>query len=75
MRLKKDMKIKKIDSSSVFGDTGNEYLKTKIKSYNNKIITNFHGKLPKEGVECVCLSAVVVSLFSSRVKIIILRYF
>ena len=60
------MKIKKIDSSSVFGDTGNEYLKTKIKSYNNKIITNFHGKLPKEGVECVCHSAVVsVSFFKS----------
>ena len=43
----------KFDSDPVFDD---KYSKTKIKSYNNKINTNFHGKATKERFECVCLS-------------------
>ena len=37
-----------------------KHLKAKIKSYISKITTNFHGKAPKEGIECVCLSALVI---------------
>ena len=53
----------------------NNFLKTKIKSYNVKIITNFNNnnnnnnnnngnnndnsKVHKEGSECICLSAIV----------------
>ena len=62
------MKRKKFDSCPLFDDTSDKYLKTKIKSYNNKIITNFHGKVPKKGVECVCLSAIVVKSFRKQGK-------
>ena len=46
----RDLIGKKFDSEPVFGD---KYIKTKIKSYNNDIRTNFHGegntrKVPKE---------------------------
>ena len=34
---------KKFNNSPVFGD---KYWKTKIKSYNNQITKNFHGKAP-----------------------------
>ena len=33
------------------------YLKTKIKFYSNKIIKNFDGISPKEGLEFFCLLA------------------
>ena len=52
----KTIERKKFSSELVFGD---KYLKTKIKSYIGKITRNFHGKAPKEGIECVCLSAIV----------------
>ena len=46
----RDLICKKIDSEPIYGD---KYIKTKIKSYNNDIRTNFHGegntrKVPKE---------------------------
>ena len=35
------------------------YLKTKIKSYTEKINTNFqNNKIPKEGSQCICLSVI-----------------
>ena len=35
-------------------------MKTKIKSYNGKINTNFYNnKIPKEGSQCICLSVVL----------------
>ena len=43
------MKRKQFDINSVFGNTDSKYKKSKIKSYNNKITSNFHGKAPKEG--------------------------
>ena len=51
---------KKIDSEPVYGD---KYIKTKIKSYNNDIRTNFHGegnsrKVPKESCSYKCLSLI-----------------
>ena len=34
-----------------------KYLRSKIKSYNGKINTNFHNnKIPREGSLCFCLS-------------------
>ena len=38
-----------------------KYLKTKTKSYNGKINTNFHdNKIPKEGSQCVHLSIILI---------------
>ena len=51
---------KKIDAEPVYSD---KYIKTKIKSYNNAIRTNFHGegnsrKVPKENCSYKCLSLI-----------------
>ena len=57
--------IKKgFDSEPVYN---NKYLKTKIKSYEEKINTNFHNdNVPKEGSQYVCLSEILIdSLFKS----------
>ena len=49
---------KEFDSKPVYNE---KYLKSKIKSYNGKINTNFHNnKLPKEGSQCICLSVMLV---------------
>lgn len=62
----KSYEKKKIDSSQVFGDTGNKYMKTRTKSHNNKRTTNFQRKVSEEGFECVCLPEIVIdSLFNS----------
>lgn len=64
-RAKKTIIRKTFDSDPVFAD---KYLKTKVKSCNNKITTNYHGKAPKEGIKCVCLSALVINSFFKSVK-------
>ena len=56
----RDLIGKKFDSEPVYGD---KYIKTKIKSYNNDIRTNFHGegnsrKVPKENCLYKCLSLI-----------------
>ena len=39
---------KEFDSEPVYGDN-DEYIKTKIKTYGDKVNTHFHGKkIPKE---------------------------
>ena len=39
-----------------------KYLKTKIKSYEEKINTNFPSdKIPKEGSQCICLSIILIN--------------
>ena len=44
---------RKLDSEPVYNE---KYLKTKIKSYKGKIITNFHNtKIPKECSQCIFL--------------------
>ena len=49
---------KEFDSKPVYNE---KYIKTKIKSYNGKINTNFHNnKLPKEHSQCVCLSVILI---------------
>ena len=50
----RDLIGKKFDSEPVYSD---KYIKTKIKSYNNDIRTNFHGetrKVPKESCSYKC---------------------
>ena len=56
----KDLIGKKFDAEPVYGG---KYIKTKIKSYNNDIRTNFHGegnsrKVPKESFSYKCLSLI-----------------
>ena len=61
MKLRKKVSniIKKeFDSELVYNE---KYLKTKIKSYNGKIYTNFHNnKILKEGSQCIFLSVLLV---------------
>ena len=45
---------KEFDSEPVYGDS-DKYIKTKIKSYGDKINTNFQGrKMPKENTSYKC---------------------
>ena len=45
-------------SESVYNEN---YLKTKIKSYEGKVYTNFHNdKIPKEVSHCICLRVVLI---------------
>ena len=61
---KKIEKIMKIGfkSKPVYGDDdGDKYVKTKIKTYEKSIITNFHNKkMLKEKASCKCLSITMV---------------
>ena len=48
------------DSEPVYGDN-DEYIKTKRKSYGNKINTNFQDKkIPKENLSYECLSLIMI---------------
>ena len=48
----------KFDSEPVYDD---KYIKTKIKSYEGRINTNFQGKkVPKENASCKCLSLLIL---------------
>ena len=52
----------KIDfnTKTTYGDD-DKYIKTKIKTYADIIITNFHNKkIPKEKVPCKCLSIIML---------------
>ena len=53
------MKIN-FENKLVYGDD-DKYIKTKIKTYADSIITNFHNKkIPKEKAPCKCLSIIVI---------------
>ena len=53
------MKIN-FESKLVYGDD-DKYIKTKIKTYANSIITNFHNKkMPNEKAPCKCLSIIMI---------------
>ena len=50
----------KFDSDSGYGDN-DKYIKTKIKSYGEKINTNFQGKkIPRENASYKCLSLIML---------------
>ena len=58
----KTEKLMKIDfeSKPVYGDD-DKYIKTKIKTYEKSIITNFHKKTtPKEKASCKCSSIIMI---------------
>ena len=50
------------NSKTTYGDDDdNKYIKTKIETYLDIIITNFHDKkMPKEKVPCKCLSIIML---------------
>ena len=51
---------KEFDSESVYGDN-DKYIKTKIKSYQDKVNTNFQGKKkPKENTSYKYLSLIML---------------
>ena len=55
----KDMSID-FDSKTTYGDD-DKYIKTKIKTYEDSIIANFHNKkMPKKKVPCKCLSIIML---------------
>ena len=57
-KVKNNIK-KDFDSEPVYNE---KYLKVKIKSYNEKINTNFHiNKIPKEGSKFICLSVILIN--------------
>ena len=50
----------KFDIEPVYGDN-DKFIKTKIKSYGDKINTNFQGKkIPKENASYKCLSLIML---------------
>ena len=57
--IEKLMKIN-FESKPIYGDD-DKYIKTKIKRYAGRIITNFHNKkMPKEKAPCKCLSIIMI---------------
>ena len=63
------------ESKHVYGDE-DKYIKTKIKIYDDVIITNFHNKkIPKEKAPCKCLSIIMLDSFFKQIKSIILKHF
>ena len=56
-----DLMRKKFDSKFFYTNDNNKYIKTKIKTFNDSIITNFHNKkVPKVKIPCKCLSIIVL---------------
>ena len=53
---------KKFDSKPLFvNDDNSKYIKTKIKTFKNSVITNFHNKkVPEEKIPCKCLLIIVL---------------
>ena len=60
---KKVEKLMRIDFESklTYDDDDDKYIKTKIKRFADSTITNFHNKkIPKEKVQCKCLSIILL---------------
>ena len=78
MKFKKKVKNnlkKEFGSKPVYNEN---YLKAKVKSYNEKIKTNFHdNKIPKEGSQFIYayLQEILIDPVFEQVKIIILKCF
>ena len=53
---------KKFNSKPIFGnDDNSKYIKTKIKTFKNSIITNFHNKkVPEEKIAYKCLAIIAL---------------
>ena len=49
------------NSKTTYGDDSDNYIKTKVKTYADIVITNFHNKkIPKEKVPSKCLSIIIL---------------
>ena len=53
------------ESKTTYGDDDDKYIKTKIKTYKDKINTNFYNKIgckkvPKEKIPHECLSIIII---------------
>ena len=61
----------KSESEPVYEDN-NKYIKTKIKTYRDKVNTNFQGKkVPKENASDKCLSLIMLdSVIKARKKVL-----
>ena len=60
---KKIEKLMNIDfnTKTTYGDDDDKYIKTKIKTYKDSIITNFYNKkIPEETVPHKCLSIIIL---------------
>ena len=58
---KKNLMRKKFDSKLFHGNDDNKYIKTKIKTFKDSIITKFHNKsIPEEKIPHKCLSIIVL---------------
>ena len=56
------------ESKPIYGEDV-KYIKTKIKTYADNIITNFHNKkMPKEKAPCKCLSIIIIIIIDSVIK-------
>ena len=65
----------KFDSEPVYSNN-DKYIKTKIKSYEGKINTNFQvKKIPKENASYKCLSLIMLGSVIGANKNIILKQF
>ena len=54
---------------------GDEYIKTEINLYNNRINTNFYGnETTEQGVRCACLSVILLDSVVQIDKNIIRKY-
>ena len=52
---------KKVDSKLFYGNDNNKYIKAKIKTFKDSIITNFHNKkVPEEKTSYKCLSIIIL---------------
>ena len=66
-KIEKIMKTN-FESSPGYGDD-DKYIKTKIKTYANSIITNFHNKkIPNEKAPCKCLSIIIIDSVIKAIK-------
>ena len=68
--MEKSRKVIKIeiDSETVSGNN-DKYIKTKLKIYNNSMITNFQGKkMPKEKISWKCLSIAILDSVAKAKK-------
>ena len=61
--MEKIENLVKIDfnTETTYGDNDDKYIKTKIKTYKDSIITNFYNKkIPEERVPHKCLSIIIL---------------
>ena len=72
-KVEKLLKIE-FDSKTIYGDD-DKCIKTKIKIYNDSMITKFQSKkIPKEKVPCKCLSIIMLHSVIQEKKSIILKH-